>query len=140
MGGLLLHLYTQQDYEGLSNNNLDCNQFGVVGKAQFNNIGLDYSNDLIGVFGAASGNNSGASTSSNIIGGSRINNNLQEIKLALLVPSTDNDGVICFGQDNRQGNSILQTTGGVRMQGLPTSSAGLATGELYNDAGTLKIA
>jgi hypothetical protein len=36
-------------------------------------------------------------------------------------------------------NGSLKTAGNVRMKSLPTSAAGLSTGDVWNDAGTLKI-
>lgn len=60
--------------------------------------------------------------------------------MAINVPLTGNDGVVVFGKDVADGDSILQTNGKIRFENLPISSAGLLTGELWNDAGTLKIA
>ena len=125
---------------GLNSPRMNYTGHGGLFESSENNPSLVYTNiDFIGVEGKGLGGANVGNTGTRSIGGIFIAERSQE-DIALLVPSTDNDGVVCFGQDNRQGDSILQTTGGVRMQGLPTSSAGLATGELYNDAGTLKIA
>lgn len=127
--------------EGRADSNVDAEQYGGHGIAQFNNIALLYTEDLIGLKGHAGGNFALGTTTSNIIGGkfSTLSTPTTGDKIAILVPETDNDGVVVFGSDIVNGDAILQTTGKVSMFSLPTSITGLSAGDLWNNAGVINI-
>jgi hypothetical protein len=97
---------------------VDAEQVGVRGSAQFSNSGLAYTETQIGVDGFAGGNNSDNTTTSDIIAGRFIAlGNTTGDKIAILVPSTNNDGVVVFGADNPTGTELLQVTGDTHLNG-----------------------
>lgn len=54
------------------------------------------------------------------------------------------NGAVLIGTDAPTGEKLqvsgtMRVTGGVKLSGLPTSNAGLAAGDIWNDLGTLKI-
>jgi prepilin-type processing-associated H-X9-DG protein len=54
--------------------------------------------------------------------------------------ANDNIGILAQATNSGAGDAFaLKTSGKVNMASLPTSSAGLSAGDLWNDAGTLKI-
>ena len=142
-GGSILPSEHGVGVEGFAESNLDAKQIGVRARTLFNASPLIYTKDQIGIEASSGGIKSNNLTTSNVIAGKfyiTASTNTTGDKISILSPLSDNDGVVVFGQDTRQGDAILQTTGGVRMQSLPTSAVGLLSGELWNDAGTLKIA
>lgn len=87
--------------------------------------------------------------------GTNLNSNLQFVDLASQPVYVGNNGGRFFvlGGDGNEGGvqishlgaagsalfSLVVDGDGIQMSGLPTSSAGLAVGTIWNDAGTLKI-
>lgn len=104
------------------------------GAVVFNNV------DLIGVEGVSRGGTNVGNIGVKSIGG-KFSAIRGDENIALWVPTIDvnNDGVAVFGSNVRSGDSILQTTGNVSMFSLPTSSAGLSAGDLWNNAGVINI-
>lgn len=106
---------------GSSQGNVNTIQYGVIGSTFFNNVSLTFTQDLIGVFGEAFGTLAAQGTSSNIIGGKfqvRQSSTTSGDAIALLVPSTDNEGTIVFGADSVSANaSFVEVTGDIEIIG-----------------------
>ena len=105
--------------------NVDVEQHGVSGLAQFSNVSQIYTEDQIGVFGQAVATNGDAASTSDIIGGKFVAGGLNTTGdlIALLVPSTGNLGTVVFGADNVSANaSLVEVTGDIEVIG---SSNGL---------------
>lgn len=126
---------------GLNDPRMNYDAHGGLFETFENNGSVVFTNvDLIGLEGRSLGGTNVANSGVKSIGSkfSAING---DENIAILIPSIDaqNDGVAVFGSNNRNGNSILQTTGNVSMFGLPTSSAGLSAGDLWNNGGVINI-
>lgn len=94
-------------------------QVGVQGNAQFNNSALQWTTDLIGVEGVGVGQNGLATSTSNIIGMRARTTGINSTGdfIALLVPSTNNNGTVVFGADNVTNGSMLEVTGDIEVIG-----------------------
>ena len=143
-GGNIPSLLYSCGVEGFCSSGLDNKHLGGFFHS-VNSGSVLYTKENIGIDAIGESNKFNQPLSSNITKGGNFRTLTtsglgDSTNISICSPLSNNDGVVVFGQDNRQGDAILQTTGGVRMQGLPTSAAGLLAGELWNDAGTLKIA
>ena len=100
--------------------NLDEKSYGALVSAQYNNAGLSYTSDMIGIEAVANGVSGAAGSTGDIIGGMFRTTGLAGTgdRIALLVPQTNNNGVVVLGADNFSGaaNSFLEVAGGdIRM-------------------------
>ena len=104
-----------------SSTNVDVEQRAGDFIVAYNNSGLDYTNDLIAVNAVASGTlaTGGAGSTADIIAGRFRTTGDQGTgdRIALLVPSTNNNGVTVLGADSRDGDSQLQVTGEMELFG-----------------------
>jgi len=130
---------------GRTTPNLDTTVFGGFFSSSQTGFTGVYTKETVGVQGVATENTISNNSTAKVIGGKFFTSTsgggaTLTKHMAINVPSTGNDGVVVFGKDVADGDSVLQTDGKIRFENLPIASAGLLSGELWNDAGTLKIA
>lgn len=127
---------------GVSATDKHVNGYGAFFKSS--QTAMLYTKDVIGVISEAEENNISNLSTGKVIGAlfktttSGGGSGLVQ-HMAINVPATDNDGVTVLGMDTATNDSTLQTSGKISMFNLPTSPAGLAAGDLWNNAGFINI-
>ncbi len=132
---------------GSSNSNLHVTSYGghfTSGQA----TSTTYTKDIHGIYGSARENDLSNSSTGRVIGGKFLTTTSGggtsiNKHMAINVPFNGNDGVVVFGADDANGNSMLQVTGDIQTFG---SANGLIVEDrtdtnryrIYTEAGVLK--